>query len=89
MNKARVIKENFLKFKEEFDFDMMTIHQFIQHAKDKIIANIKTKRNPNGILVQGSLKYLDCLVIKHEELERLMRSDERNWTQNIHNQSNK
>ncbi len=51
--------------------------------KAKIKANLKTGQNPDGLLLETEADYEECLTIKHERLENLLKREEEHWEQNL------
>ena len=58
---------------------MSTIHEGLGNVSRFILDNLKTAKQPESVLVQSQQSYIDCLTIKHVELEQLLRKDEAHW----------
>ena len=62
---------------------MKTAYEKVQGVKAKIRANTKSDINPDGLLRQKELDYLNCLKFQYHELEDLLKLDSEYWTQNL------
>ena len=74
----------FLQTKGEIDQRMAEVHERLESVKQIIQNNcFKEGGVMDGVLTQDKSAYLDCLVLFHERLERLLRNDEAHWAQNL------
>ena len=69
----------FHSLKAELDADLSKVHEQLEAVRTKFKANLHTANNYEGLLMQSEQKYLDCLEIKHRELEELLRRDAVHW----------
>ena len=79
VQKASEKREKFQEVKSEIDQQLSTIHERLGNVCNFIRENLKTEAHPENVLVQSQQSYLDCLTIRHVELEQLLRKDEAHW----------
>ena len=77
--------EGFRELKTELDGYMQEVLGTVDLMKSRIKDNVKSDANPEGLLLSKYEKYMQCLETKHEELEKVYRSDEANWIQHLEN----
>ena len=75
--------EGFRELKKELDGYMQEVLGKLDLMKSRIKDNIKSDANPEGLLLSKEEKYMQCLETKHEELEKVYRSDEKTWTKHL------
>ena len=61
----------------------MRVHEAVEEIRKTIKRNLYDKAGKTGYLTQKEAEYLTCLVMKHEELEQLLRKDEVQWSKHI------
>ena len=73
----------YLQVKSEVDTQMAQIHERVQNVKCIIKENVQSDENLSGVLTREETLYLECIEIKHVQLENLMRQDEAHWAENL------
>ena len=63
--------DSFLAFKGQFNEDLQIVHEKLTNVKKVLKANIKSKKNPHGLLTRPEQAYLDCLDLNVSQLESL------------------
>ena len=48
---------------------MQEVHEGLSQVRLMIKGNIQSQANPEGLLTRSEAKYLECLELKHVELE--------------------
>ena len=75
--------EGFRELKKELDGYMQEVLGTVDLMKSRIKENIKSDVNPEGLLLSKQEQYMQFLETKHEELEKVYRSDEATWIQHL------
>ena len=71
------------ELKSEIDDDMQIVQEKLDEVASKIRANIANAHNRDGLLLGAEKDYIDCLKVKHRELEELLSRDEAHWIRQV------
>ena len=83
VNKAQSQIENFNTLNNEINEDMRLLNIGIQVLGMKIKKNLKNDENKDGLLTRPEEDYLQCLELKKDQLDELLRQDEAYWAENL------
>ena len=69
--------------KAQIQEKMAAINERVDDLKNLIRENTVNEVNENGLLTKSQADYFDCLDVKPQQLEQLLRQDEEHWAQNL------
>ena len=59
--------------------DLDTVQQKLNQIGQKIVSNLKSNNQPDGLLTQSEREYIDCLKLNRDGMQVLFRKDEAHW----------
>ena len=65
---------------------MQEVHEKLENLQKKVIENIYTQENEDGLLIGKLEDYIKCLKLENVKFDQLLQKDESYWMRNANHE---